>query len=265
MTKAYHRQNLLQYLSQAKDFLEAQCVPDFEKYLSAISIENPVFGYLDAVLFIVDLKINKIVYVSDNAFEVEGYTAEELKKLSATGYIELMHPLDAEIMVNKVFVDGMSFTSNNPNLPFDKFKVSYNYRLKQKNGKYKMLMQQFSYLMVDELQNPLMLIGTVTDISDLHHKPELFCRITKQNSKGKWDKIFERFYSLVENKDSYKLSSKEMEIIKFVHQGLSSKEIANLTGKSIETINTQRKSILSKTGCKSLTEVIVLAKENGWI
>jgi DNA-binding CsgD family transcriptional regulator len=265
MAKGYNQQNLIQYVKQARELLEAERVPDYEKYLKGISDDNPVFGYLDSVLFIVDLRINRIIYISGNAFEVEGYTKEELQKLSATDYMQLMHPKDSEIVVNKVFIDGMSFTSDNPKLPFDKFKVTYNYRLKQKNGSYKMLMQQFSYLMVDEQQNPLMLMGTVTDITDLHQKPELFCRITQLNSKGKWEKVFERFYPIKEDLNAYNLSEKELEIISFVSQGLSSKQIANLTNRSVETINTQRKSVLNKTGCKSMTEVVMLAKESGWI
>lgn len=265
MHKVYKQQNLFQYIKQAGEFLSSESIPAYEKYLRVIPDNDPVFGYMDSVLFVVDLRINKIVYLSSNAFEVEGYTSDELQRLTATDYMELMHPKDAEIVVNKVFVDGMTFTSENPKLPYDKFKVAYNYRLKQKSGLYKMLMQQFSYLLVDDQQNPLMLIGTVTDISDLHQKPELFCRITRLSSKGKWEKVFERFYPINEDLNVYNLSKKEMEIISFVAQGLSSKEIASLTNRSVETVNSQRKSILNKTGLKSMMEVVILAKENGWI
>ncbi len=264
MSKAYNRQNLKEYIKEAKAFLESERVAGFEKYLDAISNENPVFGFLDSVLFIVDLRLNKIIYASSNAKDIEGYEADELTRMSATDYMELMHPKDSEIVVNHVFIDGMSFTAEHPDIPYDKFKVSYNYRLKQKNGKYKMLMQQFSYMMVDKENNPLMLMGTVTDISELHQKKELFCRITKLNQKGKWEKVFERFYPMKDD-DEIPLSPKELEILRFVQQGLSSKEIAHLSNRSIETVNSQRKSILSKTGCKSITEVVILAKEKGWI
>lgn len=258
-------QNLVDYIKQAKIFLEAERVPDFEKQILALNDDNPVIGYLDSVVFVVDLRKDQITFVSSNALEVEGYEADELTRMRATDYMNLMHPKDATVVVNSVFVDGMTFTLAKTNFSYDKIKTAFNYRLKQKNGDYKMLMQQFSFLMIDENRNPLMLIGTVTDITDIHQKKELFCRITHQNSKGKWEKIYERFYPLTELPDNFNLTSKEMEIISFVHKGCSSKEIAVRSNRSIETINTQRKSILNKTGCKSMTEVVVLAKENGWI
>lgn len=261
----YKKQNLLDYIKQAKKFLEAERVPNYEKYISAISEGNPVLEYLDSVLFVVDLSKDKIVFVSENAFDVEGYQADELTGMSATAYMSLMHPTDASLVVNHVFVDGMTFTQGHREVSYNKIKTAYNYRLKQKSGNYKMLMQQFSFLKVDEQKNPLMLIGTVSDITDLHQKRELFCRITRQNSKGKWEKIYERFYPLIELPEKFNLSPKEIEIINFVHQGFSSKEIAFRTNRSVETINSQRKSILSKTSCKSMTEVVVMAKENGWV
>lgn len=266
MSKSYSKKNLKEYINEAKTFLESEKIPGFEKYLEAIYNENPVFGHLDSVLFIADLRLNKIVYVSSNAKDIEGYEADELTRLSATEYMEMMHPNDSDMVVNRVFVDGMSFTADHPEIPFDKFKVSFNYRLKQKDGTYKMLMQQFSYMMVDKDNNPLMLMGTVSDISDFYNKNEIFCRIIKQNHKGKWEKVFERFYKTEDDvHQDIPLSPKEIELIRFIEKGLTSKEIAHLTNRSIETVNSQRKNILKKIRCKSMTEAVVMAKNKGWI
>lgn len=265
MAKSYSKGNLVEYLEQAKVLLEAEKIPDYDKFLTEEYLNNPVFSFLDSVLFIVDFREDRIVYTSKNSLEIEGYSSDFLTGLSATGYFDLLHPLDAELVVNKVFVDGMGFTAQMENLELSKFKVAYNYRLRQPNGTYKMLMQQFSYLMVDEERNPLMIIGTVSDISGIQTKQEMFVRITVQNSKGKWEKIFERFYSLTEGHNAFNLSPKELEIIRLASDGLSSKEIAAITNKSIETIHSQKKSILKKTNLKSMTEVILKSKENNWI
>jgi DNA-binding NarL/FixJ family response regulator len=143
--------------------------------------------------------------------------------------------------------------------------VSYNYRLRLKNGTYRYLLQQFSYMMVDQDLNPLVIMGTTTDISNIYTKSELFCRLTIKNKKGIWENVFEKYRSNAESPHSFQLTEKEFEIIRFVHNGHSSKEIAQRTNRSVETINSQRKSILNKTSCKSMTEVIVMAKENHWI
>lgn len=265
MKGKYSKQNLIAYLKEAEKYLESERVRNYEKYIQAVSSESYLLNQADTVVFIVDLKADRIAYVSANSSTVEGYDPAELMSMRATQYFEMMHPKDAEIVVNRVFVDGMSFTSSNPDLTYEKFKVAYNYRLKQKDGSYKNLMQQFSYISIDENQNPLMIMGTIIDISEIYSQQNIFCKITRLTEKGKWVKVFEHFYSLKHDSSEYNISEKEMEIISFVSLGLSSKEIANITHRSIETIHTQRKSILHKTGCKSMAEVIVLAKEQSWI
>ncbi|MCB9198848.1 MAG: PAS domain-containing protein [Flavobacteriales bacterium] len=252
-------------MKEAKLLMESARVKDYDKFLRLISEENPLFATGEMVLFLVDLKSDKILYVSANAIDVEGYSSSELTGKSTISYFEMMHPDDAETVMNKVFIDGMTFTSNHPELTFDKFKVSYNYRLLQKDGNYRMLLQQFSYISVDNNQNPIMLLGTIIDISEIYTKSEIFCKITTLNHKGKWVKAFERYYPIHMPHTQFNISEKEMEIISFVAMGMSSKEIANLTNRSVETVNTQRKSVLSKTGCKSMTEVVIMAKDQHWI
>ena len=61
------------------------------------------------------------------------------------------------------------------------------------------------------------------------------------------------------------ITAKELEIIKHISKGLTSKEIAYNSNRSVETVNKQRKTILEKTGCQSLSEVVTLAIKNKWI
>lgn len=260
------KENFRNYLYKAKFLTEKARIPNFEKYFEAGKFKDDLLGNLENVLFVIDLRINEFIYLSPNTYEVEGYHKEFLLKLTPNNYFNIVHPTDAEIVINKIFPDGMNFVAENrANIDFTKMKISYNYRLKQPNDSYKMLLQQFSYIMVDEELNPLVIMGTVSDITDIYEKNELFCRIAIQNNKQKWEKVFERFYPIIDSTSNYSLSAKELEIIRFVSEGKSSKEIASLTNRSIETINTQRKSILKKMNCKSLTEAVLIAKENHWI
>jgi DNA-binding CsgD family transcriptional regulator len=259
------KHNFEHYLKTAKYLSEKESIPDYEKYFEAGSFKDSLLGSLDNVLFVIDLRESKFIYLSPNTMDVEGYEKDYLMKLGPMNYFNLVHEIDSEIIINKIFDDGMSYVKDNKSkFNFSKMKISYNYRLRQKNNNHKMLMQQFSYMMIDEDVNPLIIMGTVSDITELYDKNELFCRISILNSKNKWEKVYERFYP-IDVQNSYNLSAKEIEILRFVSLGKSSKEIANVTNKSIETVNSQRKSILNKTNCKSLTEVVVLAKLNKWI
>ena len=59
--------------------------------------------------------------------------------------------------------------------------------------------------------------------------------------------------------ENYELSDRETEVLLFVAQGCSSKEIADRLHISIHTVNTHRKNITHKTGIKSVAGLAVYA------
>lgn len=258
--------NFISYLRTAKALIANTIAPSYKNLPESIEYISPVLSNLEQMLYVFDLGNNKFTYLSDNTKDITGYSADEMHKLGPEKFMELWHEKDFEVIVNTVFSEGLELIKQQKDTDISKHKITYSYRLKQKDGTYRTLLNQFSHVLEDEYRNPLVIMGTSSDITDIHSKPELFCRITYQNAKGKWEKIYERFFSL-ENEASqdYGLTPKEYEIIRFIHQGLSSKEIANRTQRSTETIKSQRKSILAKTGCASMIDVIVLANKNGWL
>jgi DNA-binding CsgD family transcriptional regulator len=257
--------DFLTYLEKAKHSLEHERVPNFDSYFTNLNSFNPLFNHLDNILFVLDFRVGKFLYIGPNSNSVQGYTDEEIIKLGPFKALELYHPSDAEIVVNTFFVEGNEALIKHPGLDFSKAKISYNYRLRQKDESYKMLLQQFSILMVDAENNPLIILGTISNIDELHIGNELFCKVSVLNKSGTWNSIFERHIPITSGEKEFNLTEKEIEIIKFINKGMSSKEIANLTSRSAETIKVQRKKILDKTGCVSMNEVIALANKNGWV
>lgn len=60
----------------------------------------------------------------------------------------------------------------------------------------------------------------------------------------------------------YKLSKREIEVVKCVAEGLTSTEIAERLFISEHTVNTHRKNILKKLGLKNSSELVNFANEN---
>ena len=58
------------------------------------------------------------------------------------------------------------------------------------------------------------------------------------------------------------LSERELEVLKLIGQGFTSKEISNRLFISIHTVNSHRKNLLKKLEMKSPTQLIVFALEN---
>jgi len=181
------------------------------------------------------------------------------------GFLGNFHPIDADVLMNSVYPDGMEHTYKLSEEEFQTIRVSVNYRLKQKTGEYFTMLQQFWYLADDGNRNPLAIIGTVTNITDLYQEHQMFCKIHVLDEKKHWKKVFEKKYAVNESQVEMGITEKELETIKHISNGLTSKEIAYNSNRSVETINKQRKTILEKTGCQSLSEVVTLALKNKWI
>ncbi len=258
--------NFIRYITEAKGAIKEVASPVYHKLIENIDFQSDILASLEQTVYVMDLRTNAFTYLSENILKVNGYEKEEVVKMGPDKFMELWHEKDFNIIVNKIFIEGVNALKAYKDYEITKHRIAFNFRIRQKDGSYKMILNQLSHVLDDEERNPLVVLGSSSDISTIYNKNELFCRITAANKKGKWETIYERHFptdeSLIED---YGITPREFEVIKFVHDGLSSKEIASRFNRSEETIKSFRKSILAKTKCQSMTEVIVLATKNGWI
>ena len=61
------------------------------------------------------------------------------------------------------------------------------------------------------------------------------------------------------------LTSREKEIVLYLIKGLSAKNIANLLGTSVNTINNQKNTLLEKFGCTNSTDLVIKLAQMGLI
>jgi len=83
------------------------------------------------------------------------------------------------------------------------------------------------------------------------------------------DEILDLILELGENKavpeEPTHLTSSEIEIVRFIAGGLTTKEIATQKNISFHTVNTHRKNIFRKMGVSNASELIMQAIRAGWI
>jgi DNA-binding NarL/FixJ family response regulator len=61
------------------------------------------------------------------------------------------------------------------------------------------------------------------------------------------------------------LTEREVEILQYISNGLTLKEVAQETGLSIRTIDSHRQNVLKKTGAKKVIQVIFALYKKGII
>jgi DNA-binding NarL/FixJ family response regulator len=79
------------------------------------------------------------------------------------------------------------------------------------------------------------------------------------------DLLFEISEKKSTGEETGQLTVSEMEIVKLIAEGLTTKEIASRKYISFHTVITHRKNIFRKLGVSSVSELIMYAIKSGWI
>ncbi len=102
-------------------------------------------------------------------------------------------------------------------------------------------------------------------------REELFEALTSTLKGKKFysNELLEQLFEPIEKKNPFEesghLTNSEMEIVKLISEGLTTKEIAARKYISFHTVITHRKNIFRKLGVSSVSELIMYALKSGWI
>ena len=102
-------------------------------------------------------------------------------------------------------------------------------------------------------------------------KEEIFEALaaTLKGKKYYSSELLDLLFDLIEKKNSGEetgqLTASEMEIVRLISEGLTTKEIASRKYISFHTVITHRKNIFRKLGVSNISELIMYALRTGWI
>ena len=127
------------------------------------------------------------------------------------------------------------------------------------------VLQRFSYIAGDGKGKPAGVIGVVFDISHFKSDNTIVHTIEKAEDKDGCRillLVHKKVYPVIEP-GRKGLSEREIEIIRLIAKGSSSKQIAGALGLSINTVNNHRKTMLNKTASQSSSELVNYAVRHG--
>lgn len=67
------------------------------------------------------------------------------------------------------------------------------------------------------------------------------------------------------NERIYNPTQRELEILRFLANGRSSKEIANVLDLSVHTVDTHRRNIIKRLHVSNSSEAVMYCVRNGWL
>jgi DNA-binding CsgD family transcriptional regulator len=201
-------------------------------------------------------KLNELMEENDQFFSVRNmsliqyvFTSEGCKKLLGVEpgdvnsglFLNSVHPDDFDRLgsgkVRMMKVTEKIYTAKAGNAL-----MSYSLRIRNSEGVYKHLLGQSYFFHSDIPRKTVFMIQVVTDVS--------WCKKVNKDGHYYYGDDISLFKFPDENllsKGSV-LSKREIEIVKLIAEGLSSKEIAQKVFLSVNTVNTHRNNIIKKYG-----------------
>lgn len=204
--------------------------------------------------YMFDFGARKFIYISSSVYDLFGVKAEEF---SEDEFLNRIHPDDYEHFLKCEKIAGYFLFNHIERELITKYKVSYQMRMRDNNGNYRLILHQAIAIGMDEDMNLSTTLINQSDISHITNENNYkisFINIEGNKSYYNIDAIAD--LEIKSGKTDHLLSKRELEILGYLAEGLSSKEIAENIFISPDTVRTHRNNILRKTKFKSMSQAI---------
>lgn len=210
--------------------------------------------------YIVESPSHRYHFMGKQQESVSGYSNEEFLEQGVELFLKCLHPDEIDIILNQIYPDAMSLVLDAAIEDKKKIQLQYNYRFKRKNGEYTNLMEQLYVLEVDTGGKASLLLGNIITLENEMVLPmRLSGKLLRNNISGT---IFSKSYSHSETSID-NITTRELDILRNLSAGKTSKEIGRELYISSHTVDTHRRNLLKKLNCKSVVELARFSFKNG--
>ena len=198
-------------------------------------------------------------YVSKNFTACTGLSREKMQEEGMNYFWSHFHKEDTKLWI-QCLQDLMEFTMNHlTSEQRKKISYSWNYRIKNAQGKYVTIIQNTTPLQFDEFNKPIIGLAHYTVLENGFNLD--ICASAKYlNDKNEYETLY---YKNVSNTNLLDvISNRERDIIRLLITKKSSQQIAESLNISKHTVDTHRRNILKKLHLTSTTEITNYFKNN---
>jgi DNA-binding CsgD family transcriptional regulator len=239
-----------------------------KKNLRSVNNHNPkllkeldlLFNNLPVAANIFDHKKLIYTYCNENLVSLMGYTREQFMGEKGMKVVyDTFHPTHMAIynayLYPKVVEVMEEAIANNEDVK--NYKFSSTFRAIRSNSQEFWCQVQFGVIETDSDGLPMYTLSLLNDVSHIKKDNNIDFLIYKTISGEIQQTI--SYTSFNEDNTQLKLSKREIEILRLVKNGNTTKEISSQLFVSENTVYTHRKNMLNKTNSKNMAELIQFA------
>ena len=220
-----------------------------------------LFNQSPCVTWILDVHTQKFNFISTNTFDYFGYQSANYVMKGQSFHEETKHPDDLQ-NTKKLLREILQVLAVIPTASRANYSFSFDYRIIKPNGEAVRILEHNSVLQQDSEGNITHLLGVCNDITQWKRNETQLASLSSVTDKQYF--LFTSDKTKSTNPKTI-LSKRELEIVKLISQGHSSKYIADKLFISFHTVNTHRQKIIEKTNTKNTGGLVQFAVCNGLI
>lgn len=229
---------------------------DFEKRLASLANAFPLLDRSASFFYLFDFVNMRYLYVSESIKNiVTGYVAKDWIENGPEWVLSKVYPNDVR-RLKDLHKELFSFYYTLAVEERKEYKYSWEFRLVRKDGQIIWLMQQGCFIEIDEQGRPMLTFDTLSDTTHLKKDNSMSLTMFKDENSPKL-----KLYFPISGKEPF--TKREIELVKLLSSGLSSKQLADRLSISPHTVDTHRRNMLKKCGVTDSIRLVAYARENG--
>lgn len=253
--------NFTEYLTRLSTSKTANSTLDYGLYLEDIASLQKFAHYSSTLMFLIDYTTRSYPYIDRGTVQVLGHP----KGAFHEGGLEfsLSRNIHFDLLNQEIFADRANFLKTAEILDLQDIRFSMAYGYKDANGKIRNLLQRHTITELTDERHPKGIFGFCWDITDQGPKEQVYHSIEVFNHTSEnWESVFSKQFFPGVDPDVL-LSKRELEVLRWMSDGLLSKQIAEKLNVSKFTIDTHRKNMLRKTNSKNIAELVAFVTRTG--
>lgn len=210
--------------------------------------------------YIVNLNTLDYLFVGKQQKSISGYTNDVFLENGLEFFLKCVHPDEVDVLVNQAFSDLTGLIADTVPEEKKKLQLQYNYRFKRKNGEFVNLLERVYVLEVDDAGRGALMLGNVVLLESTDNLPlKWSAKLIRKNNMSRTilSKSSSPIGSVLNN-----ITSRELDILRNLAIGKTSKEIGDELYISHHTVDTHRRKLLKKLKCRTVVELAQLAFRN---
>ena len=230
------------------------------RILKIEQLSDQVFSHSIPWFYLLDYTKGKYLLISKSIKMMLGYDQESFMNGGLDLAYDKFHKDHMRLFNEEIFSDRLNILKTIPPEDHAQHIFSYNFQFKNKNGEYQNLLQRNCFVKSDEKGNPLLSFGVITNVNHFKSENPVIQIVEKMQGNGFFggtSLVSKKTYYL--NNEDKLLTRRERELLLWMADGLTSKDIAEKLFISEFTVINHRRNMIEKCNVRNVTELVSYA------